>query len=362
MRLLNAYIFRTTVVSILMVLLVITALDLLAKLIDELGSLTPSYTFFEVLVYVLLSIPSSFYQFMPFAGLVGGLVGLGSLASTSELVIMRAAGVSLLQLTWAVLKPVLWFIAAMLIFAEYVIPVSDQYAESRRSALLQGDNSALSAKGGVWNREGTLFMHFNSVQANGKLLGVTRYQYNDKQQLISASFAKTALHTSEGWREENVVETRFPDTLFEGNKEDPITTEKYSSRPWETELSPNLLTILVQDTDNLAISKLYDYAQYLDKQNLDNGKYLLAYWGKVLQPLVIISLVLVAVSFIFGPLREVTMGYRIFTGVVVGIVFQLVQKLLGPASLLYGISPLFAVLLPILFCFGLGLFLLARTR
>ena len=362
MRLLNAYIFRTTVVSILVVLLVITALDILAKLIDELGNLTSTYTFAEALIYVVLAIPSSFYQYMPFAGLVGGLVGLGSLASTSELVVMRAAGVSLLRLTWAVLKPVLWFIAAMLVFAEYVIPVSDQYAESRRSALLQGGNTALSAKGGVWNREGMLFMHFNSVQANGKLLGVTRYQYDDEQRLVLASFAETALYTANGWREENVVETRFLDAQSSSDKEELITTATYSSRPWKTELSPNLLTILVQDTDNLAITKLYDYAQYLEKQSLDNGKYLLAYWGKVLQPLVIISLVLVAISFIFGPLREVTMGYRIFTGVVVGIVFQLTQKLLGPASLLYGISPLFAVLLPILFCFGVGLFLLARTR
>jgi lipopolysaccharide export system permease protein len=195
------------------------------------------------------------------------------------------------------------------------------------------------------------------VQANGKLLGVTRYQYDEQQRLVSASFAETALYTNNGSQEENVIETRFPES-----REEPITTEKFSSRPWQTELSPNLLTILVQDTDSLAITKLYDYAQYLEKQNLDNGKYLLAYWGKVLQPLVIISLVLVAISFIFGPLREVTMGYRIFTGVVVGITFQLTQKLLGPASLLYGISPLFAVLLPIMFCFGLGLFLLARTR
>jgi lipopolysaccharide export system permease protein len=361
-RLLNAYIFRTTVASIIAVLLVICALDLLAKLIDELGNLTDTYPFTEALIYVILAIPSSLYQYMPFAGLVGALVGLGSMASTSELVVMRAAGVSLLRLTWAVLKPVLWFIAAMLLFAEYVIPVSDQYAESRRSSLLQGNNSVSSAKGGVWSRENNFFMHFNSVQANGKLLGVTRYQYDDNQRLVSSSFAKIALYTNGQWIVEGVIETLFPVDVFAGESNSLVTTKSYPSQVWETELSPNLLTILVQDTDNLAITKLYDYAQYLEKQNVDNGKYLLAYWGKVLQPLVIISLVLVAVSFIFGPLREVTMGYRIFTGVVVGIGFQLTQKLLGPASLLYGISPLFAVLLPITFCFVLGWFLLARTR
>jgi lipopolysaccharide export system permease protein len=353
-RLLNGYIFRTTVSSIIVVLLVISSLDLLAKLIDELGNLTPAYDFSEALIYVLLAIPSSIYKYMPIAGLVGGLVGLGGLASTSELVVMRAAGVSLLRISWSVIKPVLGFIVAMIVFAEYIIPVSDQYAENRRTSLLQGETNSLNLRGGLWNREGDTFMHFNSVQSNGKLSGITRYQYDENDQLLSASFAEVAFYINGQWQEENVLETRF--------SVDNVVSKKYPLRVWKTELSPNVLTILIQDTDNLAITKLYEYAAYLEKQNLDNGQYLLAYWGKVLQPLVIISLVLVAISFIFGPLREVTMGYRIFTGVVVGIVFQLSQKLLGPASLLYGIPPLFAVLLPILVCFCFGLFLLARTR
>lgn len=354
MRLLNGYIFRTTVASIVVVLVVITSLDILAKLIDELGNLTVNYTFSEALLYVVLNIPSSLYQYMPFAGLVGGLVGLGSLASTSELVVMRAAGVSLLRITWSVIKPVLWFIAVMLLFAEYVIPVADQYAENRRSLLLQDKNNALSSKAGLWNREGNTFMHFNSVQSNGKLSGITRYEYDEDKTLLSTSFAEVAFYINGQWQEEEVIETLFT--------ENGTTTRSYANRQWDTDLSPDLLTILVLDTDNLAISKLNQYANYLEQQNLENSQYRLAYWSKVLQPLVIISLVLVAVSFIFGPLREVTMGYRIFTGVVVGIVFQLVQKLLGPASILYGIPPLFAVLLPILVCLGIGLFLLARTR
>ena len=374
MRLLDAYISRTTIASIAIVLMVITSLDLLAKLIDELGNLTDSYTFIEAVIYVALGLPASVYQYMPFAGLVGGLVGLGSLASTSELIVMRAAGVSLLRLTWSVLKPVLWFIIAMLLFAEYVIPVSDQYSENRRSILLQGNNKALSSREGLWNREGNEFMHFNSVQANGKLSGVTRHVYDDEGRLLSSSFADVAFFINGQWREENVVETVFRETEVDIGAEaesraetgkaigTKTSTRIHSARLWETELSPNLLAILVQETDNLAMSKLYGYANYLERQNLSNEKYLLAYWRKILQPLVIISLVLVAISFIFGPLREVTMGYRIFTGVVVGIVFQMVQKLLGPASLLYGIPPLFAVLLPIVVCFLAGLFLLSRTR
>ncbi len=353
-RILNAYVSQKTVVSVLIVLMVISALDLLAQLIEELGELNDNYTVIDALVYVGLYIPSSVYKYMPFAALVGGLIGLGGLAATSELVVMRSAGISLLNITWMVIKPVLWFILVMLLLAEYVIPVADQYAENRRSLLLQGKDTVLNSPEGLWNREGDVFMHVNSVQANGRLYGVTRYHYDDNYRLLKSSFAESAIYIDGIWQEENVKETHF-----EGNR---LYTNDYLVRAWETELTPGLLTILVQDTDNLAISKLYNYAQYLERQNLESDKYWLAYWGKVLQPLVIISLVLVAVSFIFGPLRQVTMGYRIFTGVVVGIVFQLLQKLLGPASLLYGLPPLLAVLLPIVFCLFFGWFLIQRTR
>ncbi|MFT6389244.1 MAG: lipopolysaccharide export system permease protein [Cellvibrionaceae bacterium] len=354
MRLLNRYLFSTIFSSVLMVLMVICALDLLAKFIDELDSITERYTFFEVMIYVSLNIPVSIYRYMPFAALVGGLIGLGSLAATSELITMRAAGVSLLRITLSVLKPILLLVIVVVFLAEYVIPAAEQYAENRRSLKLEGVKSALSSRSGLWNREGNEFMHFNSVQAKGQLLGITRYRFNDNNQLQATSFAKSAIYINGAWQEEGITETVITEN---GTK-----SQEYLYRPWNVQLSPALLAILVQDSDNLSISKLYYYINYLQEQSIDSGRYQLSFWSKVLQPFAIISLVLIAVSFIFGPLREVTMGYRIFSGVVVGIVFQLTQKLLGPVSLVYGFSPLIAVLIPITVCFFLGFFLLFRNR
>jgi lipopolysaccharide export system permease protein len=354
MRLLNQYLFSTLISSILMVLLVICSLDMLAKFIDELDKITNDYTFLEVCIYVGLNMPASIYRYMPFAALVGGLIGLGSLASTSELLIMRAAGVSLMRLTASIIKPVLLLIVIVLLLAEYVIPTAEQYSENRRDIKRQDIKTALSSRGGLWNREGSEFMHFNSVQANGKLLGVTRYNFDEKNELTSTSFAQSAIYINGQWQEENVIETVITPSVIKKNT--------YQVRPWKIQLSPALLSILVQKPESLSISKLYQYITYLDQQNIDNGSYKLSFWNKVLQPLAIISLVVISISFIFGPLREVTMGYRIFSGVVVGIVFQMSQKLLGPISLVNGFSPLVAVLIPILFCFGMGFFLLLRNR
>ena len=118
---------------------------------------------------------------------------------------------------------------------------------------------------------------------------------------------------------------------------------------------------MVLAPDALSISGLWRYIHYLGEQGLSNGSYWLAFWTKVLQPLVTAALVLMAISFIFGPLRSVTLGQRVFTGVLVGFVFRIAQDLLGPSSLVFGFSPLLAVVVPAGICALAGFFLLRRA-
>lgn len=353
MRKLNRYIARTVIGAISMVLLVIVALDAIAALVDQLGEINGAYDFTEVLIYVGLTLPGRIYNNIPLASLIGALTGLGILASSSELVIMRAAGISVRQITVAVLKPALLFIILSVVLGEYVTPLADQFADSRR-AIAQGDRKALASRHGLWNRDGLEFMHFNAVLPNGRLYGVTRYQFSKEGKLLSNSFAQTAIYQGDHWREENGQESIIT--------EEAITQRKFSGRRWKTDLSPQLLNVLVLEPDALSIKDLYSYTRYLQQQKLEDSKYRLSFWKKVLQPLATFSLVLIAISFVFGPLREVTMGYRIFTGVIVGIVFQTSQDLLGPASLVYGFAPVIAVLLPILVCIAIGAVLLKRAN
>ncbi|WP_439135498.1 LPS export ABC transporter permease LptG [Pseudomaricurvus sp.] len=353
MRKLNNYIARTVIGAVGMVLLVIVSLDAIAALVDQLGELEGDYDFIQALIYVGYTLPGRIYENIPFSALVGCLVGLGILAGSSELVVMRAAGVSLAQITWAVMKPVLLFIALSIGLGEYVTPLTDQIAESGR-AIAQGDKKALESRHGLWNRDGNEFTHINAVLPNGRLYGVTRYQFDADGKLIASSFADTAMFRKDHWVEEDGQESLISD---EG-----VETHTYHSRRWSTSLSPELLNVLVLEPDALSIQNLYSYSSYLEQQGIDNNQYQLAFWKKLLQPLATASLVLIAVSFIFGPLREVTMGYRIFTGVIVGIVFRMSQDLLGPSSLVFGFPPLLAVLVPLLICAGIGIYLLRKAN
>jgi lipopolysaccharide export system permease protein len=136
---------------------------------------------------------------------------------------------------------------------------------------------------------------------------------------------------------------------------------KSLSERWDVELNPQLLGTVVLEPDALSVTGLWRYIQYLGEQGLNNGQYWLAFWTKVLQPLVTAALVLLAISFIFGPLRSVTLGQRVFTGVLVGFVFSIAQDLLGPSSLVFGFSPLLAVLIPAAICAVAGMGLLRRA-
>jgi lipopolysaccharide export system permease protein len=355
MRILDRYIQQAVISSILIVLMVVVGLDGISRIIEESDDIVNDYTFIEVLIYVGLTMPGRIYGYLPFVSMVGCLVGLGTLANNSELVVMRAAGVSILRLIWTVMKPAMIFMLAGILIGEYVAPTTEKIAQSRQSVLMYGNEIKISGSG-LWNREGNEYMHFNAAEPGGVLYGVTLYRFNDTRQLDSALFANRATYRGKGngWLLENVSETVFTGLETHLNK--------YVTQQWSTQLSPDLLNFVVLEADDLSVRGLWVYARYLGEHGLNNGEYWLAFWRKVLHPLATASLVLIGISFVFGPLREVSMGQRIFSGVMIGIIFKTSQDLLGPASLVFGFEPLYAVLIPIFLCAAIGVYLLSRVR
>ncbi|MET3454564.1 LPS export ABC transporter permease LptG [Pseudomonas kilonensis] len=349
---LDRYIGSSVFMAILAVLGIILGLATLFAFIDEMSDVSDTYTLADVASYVLLTAPRRLYDMLPMAALIGCLIGLGSLASNSELTIMRAAGVSIGRIVWAVMKPMLVLMLVGLLIGEYIAPATENTAQANRS-LAQGGGDAQSAKHGLWHRQGDEFIHINSVQPNGILYGVTRYRFDEQRHMLSSSFAKRAKFAEDHWQLNDVTTTLFHDKRTE--------VVAAPLERWDVSISPQLLSTVVMAPESLSITGLWGYIHYLADQGLNNGRYWLAFWVKVLQPLVTAALVLMAISFIFGPLRSVTLGQRVFTGVLVGFTFRIAQDLLGPSSLVFGFSPLFAVLVPAGICALAGLWLLRRA-
>lgn len=333
------------------VLAVLVGLDALSTLIEETGDLSDSYRFTDILAYVGLTLPRRVHEFVPFAALIGALIGLGRLASSSELVVARAAGISLGQIATMVLKPALIMALLGFFVGEFLSPVAEQMAISQR-ALAQREDSGFTGRGGAWNRDGDTFIHVSAVQSGGVIFGVTLLTYDTQRHLVRSLRADRGTFLGDHWVLEGVSRTQLNPSLTE--------TDRLTTWRWQTEITPELLALEAVENDSLPLRQLWPYANYLANQGLVSGDVELAFWRKLLQPLAVAGLVLIAMSFIFGPLREGSMGGRIFAGVIVGVVFRISQDFFGPASQIFGFPAVLAVAVPIALCWLSGVWLLTR--
>lgn len=338
MRRIDRYVMHSVGGAMFLVMVVVLSLDVIFAFIGELEDTRNQYQIMQALWYVFLTMPRRIYDYLPLGAFMGCLIGLGSMASASELTVIRAAGVSLRRIAWSAMKPALLVVLFGVLLGEYVAPPAERYAQSEKAVAL-GSGKNVASRYGVWHREGNLFMHLNAVQPNGVLHGVSLFRFDDQMHLKSSSFAERAIYQKDYWLLEKVRTTVV--------EEDRTRLETHQVQRWETGLSPEVLSVLIVKPKDLSMQGLYTYATYLNEQGLNASSYWLAFWQKALMPLGTAVMVLVAISFVFGPLRSVTMGFRIFTGLLVGLVFKYLQDLLGPMSVVYGFSPLLAVLIPI---------------
>jgi lipopolysaccharide export system permease protein len=348
---LDRYIARNVLGAIIVVQVVLLGLDLVISYINDLDDVEGDYGAFQVLLYLGMRLPWRFYQYAPVGVLIGALIGLGSMASSNELTVMRAAGRSLTRILWGVMKPIILVVVVVLLTAEYISPRTEQFASAWRLEKLQGEGAVLTQRGG-WQREGDSVYRFGAIRADDTVLDLTRYRFEGRE-LREATVAERAVWRDGAWVLEQAATTRFDGQRTE--------VEHHEMQGWETRLTPEQLNRLLRPINSQAPSELWAYARYLQDQGLQATQPLLYFWQKMLMPLTMASLVLVAASFVFGPLRSVAAGTRVFYGVVTGLVFKYLQDLLAPASMVFGFSPAWAVLAPTLICAALGLYLLRRT-
>lgn len=353
MRLLDYYVAKTVLFTIVLVATVLLGLDLLFAFIDQLEDLEQQYQIPQALNYVFLTAPSRFYDMLSVSVLIGCLIGLGALASNSELVVMRTAGLSVYRIILSTLIPVFGFLAAGLALGQYVVPFTEQVAQSQK-ALHLGGGKVMRIKRGNWQREGNDFIHIAAIEPNGAMHGITRYHFDEEFNIVSTSFARRAIYQGDYWHVEDKKITTFTDQGL-------VTSEEETGR-WDSKLTPKLLTLAVLEPGHLSITELYQYAKYLKAQGLSYLSYELAFWQKVIHPIVTVVMVLIAASFVFGPLRSVTVGLRVMVGLVVGLIFIYLQEFVGQFSLVFELSPLFGAMLPVVLFGVAGVYLIQRAR
>lgn len=355
MRLLGRYIAHSVMLSTLAVLVVIVGLDFIFSLLDEMGKLRGDYGFFQVVNYLLIRLPNRFYLFLPIAILVGVLIGLGNLAATSELTVMRAAGVSIPRLIFQACKPVFALLILAMLASEFWLPSLEQFASTYRWEKLHSQQqSNLVTSHDLWLKENNVFYSVDVARDDGQLYGVRVFELNADWSLKNIITAPRADYIDNHWQ----LTAAQKISLNVDQLEKTIFDKLSINLP----IAPEFVALQAFEPAELPPSQLWQYAGYLEVKGQASGYYWLAFWKKTLLPITVFAVVLLGASFTFGPLRSVPAGTRVFHGIIIALVVKFMQDLLGPSALLWGFNPALAVLIPAGFCAALGFWFIYRVR
>jgi len=352
-RIVAKHVVKTTVLAMLGTTLVLSFLQILFTYLGELGSLKDNYNAWQAFLYVLWGAPSYLYEILPVAALIGSVLGLGALASNSELIVMRSIGISLWHIVGWVMRSALLLIVLSFVLSEWVIPYTNEKAQSIKK---QRSVATLGEVKGYWSREGQRFTYIDYANSQGQLRNIQSIDFDENYRLQSFITADKGQFVKDGqW---NLEQSHQVDLLAQGNA---IKTD-HEQQALGLALQPKYVHMVTLDPDDLSPSQLISFMQYLKEYSQVPKTYELAFWQKVSSPFAMIALVLIACSFIFGPLRQQSMGFRLVIALFTGLGFFYLQDFLGYASLVYAPSPAWFVLLPILMMFGVGSYLLYRAR
>ncbi|CNH31882.1 lipopolysaccharide ABC transporter permease [Yersinia massiliensis] len=352
---LDRYIGRTILNTILMTLFMLVSLSGIIKFVDQLRKVGQGdYSAVSAGMYTLLSIPKDIEIFFPMAALLGALLGLGSLATRSELVVMQASGFTRMQIAAAVMKTAIPLVLLTMAIGEWVAPQGEQMARNFRAQQMYG-GSLLSTQSGLWAKDGSDFIYIQRVSGDNELTGVNIYHFDQQDRLMSVRYAATATYEDNVWRLSQVDESDLSNPK-------QVTGSQTLTGEWKTNLTPEKLGVVAMNPDSLSISGLHDYSKYLKQSGQESSRYELNMWGKIFAPFSVAVMMLMALSFIFGPLRSVPMGVRVVTGIFFGFVFYVLDQIFGPLSLVYSIPPAIGALLPSILFLLISVYLLLKRR
>jgi lipopolysaccharide export system permease protein len=357
MGVLGRYLVRTVLAYTGLVMLLLVALGALFLFIgqqDDIG--VGQYTASQALMFVALNLPSYVFQLLPVGALIGSLLGLGNLARGSELVVMRASGVTTLRFCQWLGSAGLILAALMFVVGEYVAPPLGQYARQLK-VFAKFDEFNLAGARGTWVRDGNTIISVDQQSASTRFGGIKVFQLDEGRRLVSVARAESArVARDKVWRLDKYVATTFaPD-------DSGATVARNGTSEVRTTLSPEFLGLAIAEPDSMGLRDLRAYIDHLRRNDLQSGKFETALWARLARLVAVAVVVILALPFSIGSLRNSGQGARTVIGVLIGAGFVLLSQTLENSGQLFGLQPWLVGWIPTAMLAALTGVLLWRNR
>lgn len=341
MIILDRYIARTLIKLTLLALFSLVLLFSFFALVDQLDATgRGNYGVWQALTYVLLTVPRLSFELFPIAAVIGSMATLGMFAKNSELAVLRTSGVSQLRFAWALCKGTAVLISISLFIGEIVSPYTEETAQQLRSVALSGQIT-LKTQYGFWSRDGRSFINIRKILPGDRVEGIYIYEFDDDDKLRTSTFARRAEYKDEHWVLEDIKQTEITDH--------GVNVKKMNLAIWEALLNPDIINLIIIKPRFLSFMDLYDYIHYLKVNGQSSAIYEQALWSKIINPLAMLVMVLIAIPMVRSYSRMTAIGQRVSWGCLVGIIFHIINQIAGHLGIVYNLNPALSVTFPTLF-------------
>jgi len=339
MRTITRYLGREILKATAFVFVAFLGLFAFFDLINELDDLGKgSYRLPQAFLFVALSIPGHVYELFPIAVLIGTLVALSTLAANSEYTVMRVSGFSPGQAGGTLTRIGLVFVLLTLLVGEFVAPQAERAAQRLRLDRL-GAAVASELRTGLWVKSDTRFVNIGEVLPDTSLKGIRIYEFDRDFKLLSISQANGGRYAgSNTWRLSDVVETKFSD--------DGAVVRRIGSLEWNSVLTPEMLSVLLVVPEKLSAWGLYQYTQHLASNKQRADRYEIALWKKLVYPFAALVMMALALPFAYIHVRSGGIGVKLFSGLMLGVLFHFLNNLFSHLAQLERWPPFAAAALP----------------
>jgi lipopolysaccharide export system permease protein len=352
---LDRYVVRAILGAVLLVVAVVLVLGALFVFIDQQSDIgTGHYTALAAFWYTLLNLPQLAYELLPIMALIGSLLGLGSLARGSELTVIRATGVSVGRLAGIALSAGLILVIIEVLLGEFLAPPLQQAAREHK-AFSKLSNVSFGGGSGAWVRDGDLILNVAGQSGQRQFGSMQIFELSPQHRLLALGHAAHATAGAKGkWLLADYTESRFVD--------DTVTATPSGQRLLESNVSAGFLGLAIEDPKQLTSRALWRLIRYFQSNALDTREYLFAFWSRIARTVAIAFTVLLAIPFVLGSLRAAGAGTRMMMGLILGIGFFLLQRLIESGTVVFNLNPVVLAWLPTALLAVVTVGLLARAR
>jgi lipopolysaccharide export system permease protein len=356
-RTLTTYLVKLFIVRILAVLLMLVLVLQMLDLLSEGGKILAAAGNSEsdLWTYVGLRVPQLIARFLPYSVLLATIISLATLNQHSEVIAMKAAGLSAHQILAPLLLAALAVSAVSFAFNERVVTRANATLKAWQAVDYGKVPVDSGVRSNVYLTDGPNILSADTLTGSGKQMrmdGVTFVVRDANGTLQQQLRASSATYANPGWRLADPV--RFDVRTAEAVRLAPLVVAP--------NLTPDQVAISGVDADAQSLGRLADSIGALEAAGRRTNELGAKWWHKISGPLAAFLMPLLGAVAAFGLARSGQLFVRAIVGMSLGFAYFVVDNAALAMGSFGGYPPLLAAWAPFLLFLLVGETVLIRTE